>query len=195
MNVKKLTWYRIKKVIPILIATAFISSVFGNGCSQLKVDDSQQGALCSADNVTVQAIEDTLTASVVSGTNIIDNLKRCTQYSSYYEQESQDLLEAKARRDASFPEFGSVTEITGPMMMGVVDIAGTICADLIDANADLFQPTDDDTISALSLSCWGYNADSEERNEILNAISDLNSEQAKLFICTSILSSTSAVVQ
>ena len=91
MNVKKLTWYRIKKVIPILIATAFISSVFGNGCSQLKVDDSQQGALCSADNVTVQAIEDTLTASVVSGTNIIDNLKRCTQYSSYYEQESQDF--------------------------------------------------------------------------------------------------------
>ena len=107
--------------------------------------------------------------------------------------------------------------MTGPAMMAITSIAGEICNDLINQEISVGQrlftgfdmaasalPNNSqlsDAITRLSLSCWQRNESSGERQALLGLVNssvgatEVNgSRKAALMICTSMLSSLSALL-
>lgn len=206
-------------VLSIFFTTAVLAYV-GNGCSR-----SESGSLVSSSNSTtttdpggsttpsgIPIIPGALTVSVLSKTQIIDQLSACSGLAV----PSDATLAMFDLKKGALSTTGSVDTVTGPMMMGVISIAGEICNDLINQEislgARLFTgfglagnvlPNSSqisDSISKISISCWQRNESSTERQIITDMITSsigageaMAARKAALMICTSMLSSQDSI--
>lgn len=124
---------------------------------------------------------------------------------------------AKKTYTDSIPTFsldGSVKDVSAPLMMSLMTLAGEMCNVRIEvertqATGRLFFPgfnlqtsgannngemiNHDKTIQALTRSCWGRDATSAEVNLIKQKISSNSSRGAALYACTAVLSSIQAI--
>jgi hypothetical protein len=215
--------YRIlfTKLFVALLAVTAIFTVFGQGCggsmSSSSNSSSELGGTCTVDSKNIidknyQVVIGTRTVSIAYGEQLLDSYVSCTGIGA----PSATTLAEWQKRNQSLSEYGSLTDISGAMMMGVAAVATEVCRDLIDKEM-LIQPinlrgiftqvnlqggglSSAEIISAsnnLALSCWQRAPTSEEATEISNAIIPLgaNSENGALALCSAMLSSLAAIEQ
>lgn len=206
----------------IVMALTAITLFLGHGCSGYK--SSSQGSqspgpglngdLCVADSLEVVPIPGAQTLSIAYGEQVFDNMVSCTSLA----EPSQATLDEYDARKGSFSQFGSVTDVTSAMMMGVAALALEVCNDLAEQETDLpadtrrfftafdFSANDannsalQDAAQRFARSCWGRNATDEEIGIIQTNISQLmtNAETPHykaIGVCASVLGSLEGIIQ
>lgn len=201
------------------VTMAFI--LFGQGCGEsMKAVNGNVGSLggtcdgSAATNIVdknVVVTPGTRTVSISYGQQLLDSLVACTGLGS----PSQRTLDEWTTRNQSLSEYGLLTDVSGAMMMAVAAVSAEVCKDLIEkekplmiSNRSIFrtvaftgnglsQTEITDSADLLALSCWQRPVTDEEKNAMINAMSQLNtnSENGALSLCTAMLSSLAAIEQ
>ncbi|RME14357.1 MAG: hypothetical protein D6797_09055 [Bdellovibrio sp.] len=185
-------------------ASTFVMVVFGYGCGQFKTSNFHggEGSLSSNSTVDYEALlqqellqkRGAKVASIYYGRQVLDNMISCLSLDPA--NVSQRTEEEFQKRKGSFSETGSVLDVTSPMMMGVASLAGEVCADLIESGSPIVASGDlRQVVRAIGLSCWGDLPTIEEESIIMSGVdeSGVTGDTAKLFVCTSMLSSLAAI--
>ena len=112
------------RVWAVLGITALMSLVFGHGCSKVGTDTTFMQA-CEAGQKVV-AYQNTITSALLYGGNIREKMRSCLGVDKLSDVTARVFEERKT----NFSEYGYASEVSGPMIMGVVALAGEICNDL-----------------------------------------------------------------
>ena len=151
------------------------------------------------------------TVSIAYGRQMLDSFVSCTGVGT----PSQRTLDEFDNRNQSLSEYGSLTDVSAAQMMATAAVAAEVCQDLIErerglASVDRFIFTDADldgnglnqseivsAVELLALSCWQRNSSDAEELDVVNAVNMINgnSQIGALGLCTSMLSSLSAIEQ
>lgn len=151
------------------------------------------------------------TVSIAYGRQLLDSFVSCTGVGT----PSQRTLDEFDNRNQSLSEYGLLTDVSAAQMMATAAVAAEVCQDLIErerglASADrfIFNEVDLDgtglnqvemvsAVELMALSCWQRNSSDAEELDIVNAINlmNTNSQNGALGLCTSMLSSLSAIEQ
>ncbi len=110
----------------------FMTMVFvGHGCSDLLGRSSNKDTAASGpasdENQDFDVIPGERTVSTVYAKQILDNMTSCSGIGT----PSVSTVQEWTQRLGTISEYGYATSISGPMMMGIVAIAGEICNDLV----------------------------------------------------------------
>ena len=213
----------------ILTSLATITLLLGHGCSDMAskgasmMSSSGGGPVGTTDDGSIGGgftpIPGASTTSLIYNKQMVDNMVICTGIGT----PSVGTLNEWKGRQSSFSEFGYATDVTAPMLMAMVAVAGEMCSDLLKletvmpaANRRIFNSFDfsrgiasvdtvavGDATRRLARSCWARNEDENElaiiNEEILAAksgVSGTDSAQTKnlaLVLCTSMLASLSGI--
>ncbi len=204
----------------ILIIAGLIASYIigvGQGCSK-----GGGGSSNSGDSSTVSqyisdgTVPDKITLSTIYGKQVLEHLVSCLGT----ENASPKALKMYEDKQGTISVTGAVDAVSAPMLIGEISIAGEVCQDLIDIETELEDidrrvllginfssnelPSEQvlkDSIRRISLSCWGKAEDDTERQILLDALNEAfagenyagTAQDATLFMCTSMLSSTNAL--
>ncbi len=152
------------------------------------------------------------TVSVAYGRPLLDSMVACTGIG----QPSTRTLNEWTARNQSLSEYGSLTEVSGAMMMAVAAVAGEVCRDLLDkeipltngsrgifANVDFAKGGSmsvaeiNSAADMLGISCWQRLPTLDEKSMIETAVNQLSAstELGALSLCTSMLGSLAAIAQ
>lgn len=209
-------------VFSIFFVTGVLAYV-GNGCSRSQSAGATDGASLSSPVVPagggsagsddIPVIPGARTVSLVYSKQVVDQLSACSGLAL----PSERTMAMYEQKKGAISTYGAANTVTGPMMIAVASIAGEICNDLIEQEANLgarlfngyamagnILPNSSqlsDTITKLALSCWQRNESSTERQMILNMVSSsvgageaLAARKSALMICTSMLSSLDSLL-
>lgn len=189
----------------------------GSGMSSVS-DMSSASALCKPSaagapidkNYTVIPGEQTV--SIAYGRPLLDSMVSCTGIG----QPSTRTLTEWTARNQSLSEYGSLTEVSGAMMMAIAAVAGEVCRDLLDkekpmasASRGIFGNVDFTKVGGMStqeiasaadllgVACWQRMPTLDEKSMVESAILQLNSttDVGALSLCTSMLASLAAIAQ
>lgn len=175
----------------------------GHGCSEFSGRNSSgSGGSGSAtnDNQDFEIIPGERTVSTVYAKQVLDNMTSCSGIGT----PSVATIQEWTQRLGTISEYGYATSVSGPMMMGIVAIAGEICNDLIsletpkaDSARIIFDGVDFTrgpssvsngtlrlVITRLARSCWQREDDSNpgpegqtsETDLIINGFNDIVAE-------------------
>lgn len=206
-------------VFAVLVGGVILS--VGNGCSKSFSTGSSTGNDASAaggiatggGSSDIPVIDGARTVSIVYAKQVVDQLASCSGVSA----PSGTTLAMYETKKGAISAYGTASTVTPPMMMAVTSIAGEVCNDLINQEMTAGQrmfvgfnmaanvlPNNSqlaDAITRLSLSCWQRNESSGERQALLDLINSSvgpteanGSRKAALMLCTSVLSSLSALL-
>ena len=113
-------------IVGLGVATAFI----GHGCSDFtgkSMSDGSSGGLLGNDNQDFEIIPGERTVSTVYAKQVLDNMTSCSGIGT----PSVATVQEWSNRLGTISEYGYATTVSGPMMMGIVAIAGEICNDVL----------------------------------------------------------------
>ncbi len=210
-----------KTLLVFAVLTGGVILSVGNGCSKSfstgssagSSTNNTAGAAMGGGNSDIPIIEGARTVSIVYSKQVVDQLSSCSGLAS----PSGATMNMYEQKKGSISTYGTANTVTGPAMMAITSIAGEICNDLINqeiANgARLFVGFDmaanaapntslvADAITRMSLSCWQRRESSGEKQTITELINSSvgateanGTRKAALMICTSMLSSLSALL-
>lgn len=214
---------RMTRIYATIFALGVATALIGHGCGKLGDGGNSNYHSSSSipfdEPEDFVPFPNTQTVSTVYAKNVLDNFVSCTGIGT----ESATTRGIWDSRKGSLSDFGYATHISAPMMMAITSVAGEICADLIAierqlpaAQRNIFNSFDlsnaptrlpnaadlNDASARLALSCWQRNVDTEERAMVSTDVgaaimgAPLNQTQvsnAALMVCTSMLSSLSAI--
>jgi hypothetical protein len=208
------------KVFGVLLVISTLTVFLGQGCgssyeaastgSNLGNNQcvSQSGEIIDKN---FEVLPNTQTVSISYGQQLLDSFVSCTGVVT----PSQRTVDEWTRRNQSLSEYGSLTDISGAMMMAVAAVAAETCQDLINKETPLSSATRgifrDVNLSGtglstaeitsaaqmLALSCWQRPATAAEQTDLVNTIGALSasSTNGALGLCTAMLSSFAAISQ
>jgi hypothetical protein len=211
---------RIVVVVSILVAAGVLASI-GNGCSRSQTPLAQFGSGSSTSSSTapsstassdIPVIPGARTVSLAYSKQVVDQLSACTGLKIPSEK-TMAMYDAKK---GAISTYGAANTVTSPMMMAITSIAGEVCNDLIDQEAQgarLFNGfdmsgavlpdsnTQSTSISKIAVSCWQRNETSAERQVLLDMVRTAvgageaqAGRKSALMICTAMLSSLDSVL-
>ncbi len=199
----------------VLFSGALLIVGMGQGCGKLTaISDSGDSAAnssgSSSDDPSI--IPNTQTLALVYGKQVLDQFSNCIG-AGIPTDRAIGMYEAKK---GTISETGYATTVTAPMLMAVVSIAAEVCQDLIEQEklaprifigfdwSSNMLPADgsmQDAVRRIARSCWSRDEEQEEADLVLGnikasypAASVNQSQEAALFMCTSMLSSLDAIV-
>ena len=176
MNRDKIKY--VTKVITAIGVISMVMAIFGHGCGNLKSSNSTLSSLgaasCAANGFERIAVTPgQSTISLIYGDTVLTHYATCTGVGNDLSQKTKDEYMARAN---AFSEYGSALDITAPMLMGSLAVAGEVCDDLVDKERNLASqnrvvfthagwgnftgtscPSDaavDETIANMAFSCW-----------------------------------------
>ena len=176
---------RLGKVVLAIGTASFVMGVFGHGCGNLKSNDSAGGSSLGAGNCKAEGFENIQvtpgqsTISLMYGNAVLKHYASCTGMGSESDLAVKTNLEYQQRSNA-FSEYGSALDVTAPMLMGSLAVAGEVCDDVFDKEVELDNdaravfkgwsadfgggacPSDaviDATIARMAFSCWSVSPD------------------------------------
>lgn len=204
-----------RQLIALIVLGAAVIVLNGQGCGQFQ-SQVQNGVgtllLNSTPPETVKVIPNTKTLSMSYARQIVDSMVSCTGL----RQATDGINNAYEERKGSLSEYGYALEVSAPMLMAAVTVAGEVCNELIEREMPSNQRrifnridfsrspsslSDDaigETVRRLARSCWARNETADELNIILSEMkgafaNESQSKEAMLMICTSVLSSLSGL--
>ncbi len=117
-----------------LISLVGIAMVFiGHGCSKFSGHGSSSSSSNATNNGSPNESQDfpiipgERTVSTVYAKQVLDNMTSCSGIGT----PSVGTIQEWNQRLGTLSEYGYATSVTGPMLMGIVAIAGEICNDLL----------------------------------------------------------------
>jgi hypothetical protein len=218
MNAKKIKMFA--NVFGVLLIISTLTVFLGQGCGS-SYEAASSGSLTDSNQCISQGgtiidknfdvLPDSQTVSISYGQQLLDSFVSCTGIVT----PSQRTVDEWTRRNQSLSEYGSLTDISGAMMMAVAAVAAETCRDLIDketpianVNRGIFRDVNlggaglssaeiTSAAQMLALSCWQRPVTAAEQTELLNTIGALNasSNNGALGLCTAMLSSLAAISQ
>jgi hypothetical protein len=219
----KMTATKIKtfaNVFGVLLIISTLTVFLGQGCGN-SYDAASRGSVldssqCVADGGDIidknfDVLPGTQTVSISYGQQLLDSFVSCTGVVT----PSQRTVDEWTRRNQSLSEYGSLTDISGAMMMAVAAVAAETCRDLINkeaplaaANRGIFRDVNltgaglssaeiTSAAQMLALSCWQRPATTAEQTDLISTIGALgaSSNNGALGLCTAMLSSFAAISQ
>jgi hypothetical protein len=196
--------------------------IFGQGCGMgfapaNGVSSLSSGLQCQAkanDSIidkTYTVDPNKRTVSIAYGEELLNSYVACTGIG----QASQRTKDEWTRRNQSLSEYGSLTDLSGAMMMGIAAVASEICEDVYEresalpaANRNLFTAANlggtglssseiGSAVDMIGLACWQRQPSSDEKTDLANTImaANLNSKMGAVALCTAMLASYSAIEQ
>jgi hypothetical protein len=209
-----------KSRIVIRIGTVIFSGALliigmGQGCGKLTAlsdsGDSVTNSSGSNDD-DPSILPNTGTLALVYGKQVQDQFTNCIG-SGLPSERLRTMYESK---QGTVSETGYASTVTSPMLMAVTSIAAEVCQDLIIQErtaprifigfnfASTILPADgslQDAVRRIARSCWSRDEDPEEADLIIESLKTVypvssanQTEEAALFMCTSMLSSLDALV-
>lgn len=212
-----------RKIVSGILVTGVLAAMasgifFYQGCGNEMSGNVASSALCqpSASGAPVDKNYDVVpgqqTVSIAYGRPLLDSMIACTGVG----QPSTRTLTEWTARNQSLSEYGSLTEVSGAMMMAVAAVAGEVCRDLLDkeiplaaASRGIFGGVDFAKASGMSaaeiaaavdmlgISCWQRLPTLDEKSIISVGINQMNAntDAGALSLCTSMLASLSSITQ
>lgn len=211
----KKTLYRFYQICFILLFSLSIGISLGQGCAR-PYQENHASSSSTPNNISATTPEypintDVATLGMVYNKQILDHLVSCSGVGA----PSDETLATWNSKKGAVSIDGTILTITSPMLMAVTTIAGDVCRDLVEQEKTtprLFAginwsssslPSDailSDAIRGLALSCWKRSEDDNEKQILLDSVkgafteSSIDSSEALLFLCTSMLASLDTLV-
>lgn len=209
-------------MISLKILSLFMMSALLAGCgAALQAQNSGSGGGTSIecnDNNCFQAKPQKV-ESIMNHRQILPSMTKCMNLNTASMNSStlSAYNVAKAAFTESLPSFslnGAAKDVSAPLMMSLMTVASEICTTRIEveksqntgrqffagfnlntsgANNNTETISIDNTIQAMSRSCWGRDATAKEITAIKNGITGQSSRLAALYACTAVLGSTQAI--
>ncbi|MCB0384870.1 MAG: hypothetical protein KDD43_05710 [Bdellovibrionales bacterium] len=190
------------KLLSVIAVLSAVTAFIGHGCSDFSSKSSSNGSsggLLGGDNQDFEIIPGERTVSTVYAKQVLDNMTSCSGIGT----PSVATIQEWSDRLGTLSEYGYATTVSGPMMMGIVAIAGEICNDLLtvetpkpDMERIIFDGVDFTrgpssvspatvrlVVTRLARSCWqreddslpGPNGELSETDIVVNAYNDIAS--------------------
>ncbi len=127
---------RFVKVVSAVGVVSMVMGVFGHGCGNLKSsggssNTSLGGGSCKSTGFSeISVAPGKSTVSLLYGGTVLEQFAACTGLSGS-DVKDKTVAEFEARKNA-FSEYGSALDVTAPMLMGSLAVAGEVCDDVVD---------------------------------------------------------------
>lgn len=192
----------------VISSSAFAIATLGNACGKFSSNLSFSNLSACDGKDDIYVYDKSKTVAISYGDQVLSNMRSCLGLRTI---SNTTRLEFQSRRP-SFSEYGYANEVSGPMFMGIASLAGEVCNDFVEEEAQrttgyAFDPASlsstslsktevEDSFSNLAFRCWGRLPTTDELTQVSNGITDNFDSNPKLTavsICTVVLSSLSGV--
>lgn len=191
----------------------FILYVFNSACSAPNGLSSKSSECVGSECIVAQA-KFKATVGIVKQSQVMPALSTCLNLPDV--NVSQGTKTRMLELKKLFSKSGKVTDISSPMLMAQIELAGDICSDLISyenstkkyffegfglGNSTSKSVNLDETIKKFSVACWGRAAFASETQKIKDGLLNANEKifndnfnsAAALFICATMLSAPDVI--
>lgn len=192
-------------IIPILFFSISCSqnrSIMDGSVTSLGVDPNSPGGSGATYKASTNKVE-----AVTSQRQFFPSIKKCLGLAD--SEVSSASQTAFTQASPSLPPTGNVQDLSAPMMMSVLKVAGELCNDLIKKEKNLSQktfftdfnlsgstpnssPNLSSTVQVFANRCWGRAATTDEVSIITKSMATLNltnSSAAALYLCSAAIGS------